>query len=598
MGVVFLALAFADCSRHQVSEPIRKLAVLRFENLSGDTSLDWVGRALSESLTKQLGALPQAAINQEEPAFAAHLTLAPGVSATRESALRLGATDFVSGYYSTSHGQFTITAVNRNFSTQKSTQSFTTTGDLVGSLREIAKTFESTPQPLPTEKEAALREYAKALDTAGSSAEAHFQQASLADGSFGDNYLAWINWAAANHDPAAMNRALEAANLHRDALKPVDRDYLDLQTATLHQDQGGRIKALTAIVHQKPNDAVLLRTLAEAELSVHQAQAAASHYTQAATLEPQNADGWNLLAYARMYAGEFAEAKKAIAQYQKLRPNDPNTVDSEGDIDFFFGHFADAEKHYLNSVRLNPDFNNGVDQWKAARARLMTGDVPGATALFSTFLASRTKAGDPTVTFRDAEWQYLTGHQAEGRRKMEEAANSAATAPLRALCKTQAAVWEAVAGNSREAAQLAEQAMQLRTKETLFTAAIVRFVSEPSTTPTEWQNRAAKTFGGAGASAIQRIALAFAYTFSHQWSEAVAAWKPLYETSTPADQTAAFLYGGSLQESGQTAEATPLLKFNPVPAPAPTASFESLYFPALLRWRGDGETFRKLAPKN
>ena len=35
-----------------------RIAILRFENMSADPSLDWQGRALSEVLTQEIGAIP------------------------------------------------------------------------------------------------------------------------------------------------------------------------------------------------------------------------------------------------------------------------------------------------------------------------------------------------------------------------------------------------------------------------------------------------------------------------------------------------------------------------------------------------------------
>jgi hypothetical protein len=55
------------------------------------------------------------------------------------------------------------------------------------------------------------------------------------------------------------------------------------------------------------------------------------------------------------------------------------------------------------------------------------------------------------------------------------------------------------------------------------------------------------------------------------------------------------LYAGSLAESGHAGDAAPLLKGNPLPPSTLGASFESLYFPKYLDWRGDHAGYVKLA---
>ena len=177
---------------------------------------------------------------------------------------------------------------------------------------------------------------------------------------------------------------------------------------------------------------------------------------------------------------------------------------------------------------------------------------------------------------------------------MVAAAEAAKNPEIRAACFTQAAIWELSAGQMQSANKHSAMALQLGNTQSLINAAITHFLAQPPATPEEWRARAKHSINGAGAEQVRRLATAYAYLLSHQFTDAVSAWKTIYEGDNPNDQGTGFLYAWALVETGQAAQAAPILKTNPIPGPLPSATFEELYFPALFAWRGDRETFTKL----
>lgn len=587
------SLLLAACNRAAAPVP-QKFAVLRFENLSADRSSDWVGRALSEMLGKELGGPSFAAIAGAQQPFVLHPASAPGVSSEKTAALLLGSTHTVTGYFTVAQGQLSVTAIEENLATGKSVKSLAVKGDIFAVADAFAHAFTANPKPFSTHNPVALRLYALGLESKGTEAAAYLEQATAADPKFGEAYLAWTHAAAAAGNRAELDRALVAASAHSSALQPLDRALLNLESATLHQDSNARIEALTAIVKLSPANPAELKTLADAEMAARRVQPAIAHYRQAAALAAGDVEIRNLLAYAQMFAGDYASAIASVREYQKQKPQDPNALDSEGDIHYYFGKFNDAERLYLQSFSKSGDFDAGVDGWKAARARLMTGDLPGATQLFQNFRDARQKTGDPSVAFRDAEWQYLIGKHPDGLASMIAAAEAAKNPDLRSVAFTQAAIWELAAGAIPDANRHSLLALQTASAQNGTMAGIAHFLAQPKRSASEWHAVADRAIAGTGAEKVRALAVAYAYLTSREYADAVPAWKAIYESTNPSDQTPGFLYALSLMETGQKAAAASILKTNPVPPPVPSATFECLYFPALFAWRGDDALFTKL----
>ena len=503
------ALAFlvlASCKKASVPLP-QRTAVLRFENL-GDKNFDWQGRALSELLSRQFSSdrFPRAGSS------------APGVSSERLSALTAGATRLITGYYTEAEGRLDVTAFAEDTVSQKLVGPVHASGDLASVTAAIARELGSTRMQSPYASSSAIREYAIASDTMGAAATAHYQLAVQSDPNFAPAYLGLLQ-----SDPANARLTLATLSLHAPAFD---------------------------------KDAEFLHALADAEMTARKPAEAARDYKKAIAIEPTNANLRNLLAYASMYAGDEAGAQAAAADYVRLVPQDPNAFDTRGDMEMAFGHFAEAEKDY------------SATPWKAARARLMAGDVAGATSIVE-------KQPRTAITgYRAAEWLYLTGHQHEGIAAMESFAADSQEPTLRSAAYTQAAIWAVTAHDNVRAMRLADLALKPSEPTTIIMAALARFLAQPSA-------NADAVFQGANAGPLRMRAKGLAMVVSRSYEQAVPVWKQIYENTDVNDVLPMYLYGVSLLKSGHKDLAEPLLRLYPIPSAVVAPSFESLYLPSL-----------------
>ncbi len=552
----------------------QRTAVLRFENLSGSPSEDWQGRALSELLVRRFGAnrLPRA------------LSPSPGISTERLAAIAAGASRLIAGYFTSSSGTITATAFAEDIATRKLTGPVRATGSVSAVAESLAKQLDGLKPPGLNADSAALKEYSVARDTPGTAALQHYDLALQADPNFGPAYLGALQTALASSDGPRAQELLTAASAHISGFSGEDKAYLQLQSATLTRDADGRLKALTELAGMDDHDLETLRTLAESEMATRKPAEAARHYRQLIASTPLDPNLQNLLAYATLFAGDEAGARAAAAEYKRLRPEDPNSFDTQGDIELASGHFAEAEKIYLASP--DPVFQDYSPAWKAAHARLLSGDVAGATAIFEKHRALLTGSalGAQAAPYRAAVWQYETGQTDRATRAMVTFAASAEPG-WRAVAYSQASIWAAVAHDNQQAAQWSELALRSGQSRIVAYAAVARFLAQPPATPDEWQRRAEATFSGPNGADIRRLAVGYALLLAKQMPEAAAIWKQIYETTNVNDSGPAYLYGWTLLETGHPAEAAPLLKLFPIPPPGITPTFEALYLPHLAEWR-------------
>ena len=532
------------CSRGP--RPVVKYAVLRFENLSGDRALEWSGRAMSEIVGTALSGeartyvIPwlslRAAGDGSRPAAA------PGISAERAPALLAGAQRLVYGQVSLVRGRLRADAAVENPSTGKIVATAWGEGasatDVIGAAEALARRIAQPVRAFGTTSPAALKLYAEALDQDSLAAvEADLQKAVAADPTFGQAYVMAI-WAAVGlHDRESAMRLVEAAGAHRDGMTPLDRAWVELHLAGSRADAGARKRALLALTRLYPADPSAWTTLSEIAMAGRD-YAEAGRYLRAVTaLHPDEPLLFNQLGYAEAYAGNLAAALAAGQRYQRLRPRDANPLDSLGDFSLHLGRMRDAERYYEEASRRAPAFLEGLDLFKAAWARLMTGDVKGADAIFDRYLAARTSARDPAAPLRHAQWDWLAGRRREAIARLADL-DAATPAELASQARMQLALWKLELGG------------EARTPESL------------RQFPAPYAALLAGDFRGA-------LPLL---------EQAYSRWTPGRDPGVPV------LLAWAYAETGRYQDAAPLVERNPMP-PAGLDVFTSLWFPRLFAVR-------------
>jgi tetratricopeptide (TPR) repeat protein len=583
-----LLVCLTNCTRQSSFSP--RMAVLRFENLSGDPALDWMGRGFSEIVSGELEGSPQRyvvqwrALHSLDASFGKRPAAAPGISAERTEALMADADEILYGDFSVVRGLLRATVTQEDTDTRKTVRVISATGPLGDGIFPVAGALArqlGQTRPFGTRNPQALRAYVAALESPdpGTALE-DFAQATTADPDFGQAYVFWLDTALGQRNRSEADRALGQARAHFDRLPELDRARLNLGGAVLSGDFQARVQALTEVVRLDPGDPNDHRALAETLMSTRHYDGAIAEFRHALSLRPDDVQSLNTMGYAAAYSGDLPTAIRVLRGYEVLRPGEPNPLDSLGDVHFVLGHYGEAEQFYLAAHTKAPVFLNSGELLKAAQARLMTGDVAGATALFNRFLAERQAAHDPFAEYHAAAWSWQTGGRRAAIERMDRLARAAEAGTLREVASradAQAALWQLELGDGPAAAERVRKAVAEGGTATLGATALVAFLTQP---------------GGAALPEIAQpllkdYARAYALLFSKNFQAAVPVLEEIYRRPTlELDDGLGVLLAWAYEQTGEWQKAEPLLRLNPLPQAPVLATFSSLYFPRLFFLRG------------
>jgi tetratricopeptide (TPR) repeat protein len=557
-----------------------------------------MGRAFSEVVTAELAgapgvyAIPSSRLHSFDRVLGPRPVSVPGISSEHSLAFASGATRLGYGEYSVRGGRLSARLTIEDARTGKMIQvASAAAGDVFAVASELARQVSGRVALYGTSSVPALKAYMAAEESATAADTAqNLDRAIAADPDFGPPYRLLAQLKAQQQDRAAAGALLGQALAHAGAMPPAERARLELEAADLHGDSTARKSALATLVALEPNDSALWRSLAESCMHRRLYPQAVQAYRKSLEIEPEDVSALNQLGYAAVHAGSLDTALDALRRYQALRPADANPLDSQGDVNLLAGRLRQAESLYLQAAKKDPNFESGGDLWKAAMARLMSGDVAGADTIAQQYIQAREAAKDPVAEYRKAEWSWIGGRRKSAWQRLETFARTAETGPLREFASraySQLAVWSLVMGDRSAAAQLAKKGALLAGPSSAGAAMVARFLAEPPASSSEWSVRVERLFPNASQDSIKDFALAYALLLGRQFQPASLLLNQLYDGANPSvDPSLPVMLAWTCLETGRADDAAPLLRFNPIPSTNGVSLFAPFYFPRIYYLRG------------
>jgi len=513
----------------------KRVAVLPFENLSGDASLDWAGRGIQIALAGQLR--NAADVRGFESGTAS------GAEAARAELI-------LSGYLARNASGANLHWVVEDASSHKAIQSGqagpVTEANLLERIQAVTHAVSASAQPSP-KTVAALKAFS----------QGQFEEAVAADSGYGDAWLAWASRLASQGKNAEALAVIERA---RNAnLGKLDLARLKAVEGQIKKDR--RLLRDAAVeAAELAGDAASLSQAGQAANATRDFARAESLFRRALEQEPGDEAALNSLAYAQAYQSKFDEALKTIAVYRRVSKDSPNSIDSEGEIQFMSGRFAEAAKTFEQVHQKARDFLQGATLRKAAAAHLYASQLADAQRAAGEYLKEREAARDPVVELNRAIWEYRSARPGDAFSRLAALTRGEPKA-LGAVAAVELALLRIEEGDFQGARKLALQARQLGlTGQPAALAALCLVIAENDGPAESVSRNAARAFEAPALEGLRQSATGLTLAYRKRFAEAVPFLKAAYERADPAnDMFERESYAWVLVETGRFAEAKPLL---------------------------------------
>ena len=371
----------------------KTIAVLYFNNLSQDQSLNWLDNGLTDMLTTNLaqvkgldvlstervmGAVQRASKNGKslDPAQAQGVARDAGADAYITGALlKIGATQLRLDVRAqdTTTGQIL-------FSDKLEGQDLQSifgmvdrlTASLAGSFLPASEQPQKTPEieQASTSNVEAYRHYQLGIDYGRrfltDDAVRELEEAVRLDPQFALAYLRLADQYRLEGDLRRSNELGIKVGQLQARLPRYEQLSLQVLKASRSRDPEADVAARQALVSEFPRSsmdrgitAVILAAFGKGEQSLELLK-------QGLALDPRNEDLLNFQSYGLAMTGDLNGALAANDSYMAVRPGDPNPLDTRGDIFFIAGRDDEAVASYRKVLALKPDFNDYLDYLKLA----------------------------------------------------------------------------------------------------------------------------------------------------------------------------------------------------------------------------------------
>ncbi len=131
---------------------------------------------------------------------------------------------------------------------------------------------------------------------------------------------------------------------------------IDLVEAHLDRDDMKYLKTLEQWLKKFPEDRDAYMRMAKVYRSWRNEQEEIKCHEKLISLDPKYKLSYNQMGYAYAYLGDFDKAISYINQYKTLAPDEVNPYDSAGDIYALMGEYKLAVQNYERAIVINEDF--------------------------------------------------------------------------------------------------------------------------------------------------------------------------------------------------------------------------------------------------
>lgn len=547
--IALCGVVLCSCGTKTPGRAVERVAVLPFQNLTGDASLDWLGGSIQADLANQL-----------IPARNVNLLAVP----SERDAFLNRPTRLITGFVDRTPAGLRLRAVIEDPETRRAVGEFSAVRgpeSFLGAVEGLARQISPEARPALTNNWAAFSALGRAQTGANPEERRRgMEEAIRLDANYAPAYLALAELNLAQRDAAAARAVL--AQLASRGPAPFEAAQGKAVEAALGGNAAARLEALKDMSRAAPANAALQFNAGSSLVAAKRFREGTAALERGLAADPDNGDMWNSLGYAKAYQRDLEGAKRAIARYAQLAPG-PNNIDSLGEIHFHVGQFAEARRLFLENHQKNPQFFGDVGLLKAAFAAFRIEGAGAADQLFQQYFAKVKTANGARAAALEFDWWAATGRRTQAIAKAREAAG-AGDASLAAIAQTHLCGYLLTAGERAPALEAAKAALRLAPNS--LPAVMCFFAAQPSAPEPEWMSRADRLFADPRAEPIRKQVAAYALFFDGRYAAAEVLLRDLYRLA-PAENEGEVrvLLASALAAQGKNDEARQLMSFWPLP---------------------------------
>jgi tetratricopeptide (TPR) repeat protein len=176
---------------------------------------------------------------------------------------------------------------------------------------------------------------------------------------------AYFNLAQADYMLANAREGTEAVKKAREFSQKateLERLLIEAQYASaVENDREKRLRILKEAADKYPKDKDVHTLLAMAYSGRGMREQSIEEYNKVLALDPNNPDALNMIAYEYLYMEDFDKAVEYFKRYVAVLPGQPNPLDSLAEAYFRMGKLDEAIEAYKKAVEVKPDFYASMD---------------------------------------------------------------------------------------------------------------------------------------------------------------------------------------------------------------------------------------------
>jgi len=260
---------------------------------------------------------------------------------------------------------------------------------------------------LSTNSLEAWRHYTAGVDLTNnmllSDAIEQFKNAIELDSTFVSSYLILCGLLYTQGEIQQGQEILQELLTLRDKATPQEKYQIDRLQAGVNNDTRRIIEVSRQWLQQYPDDRDANLNLAGLYYRIQDDDRALHYFKKALDIDPKYKSAYNFLGYIYARTGDYTNALTSLNKYKQLAPDEANPYDSIGEIYLFQGEYKKAEKNFKQATKLN---DRAIFSWRnLGRTYIDKGEYKKALKILNTSLE---KATDPTDKAEAHTWLGFT----------------------------------------------------------------------------------------------------------------------------------------------------------------------------------------------